>query len=136
MNTWLIEIDANECRDLLETATFGRLGVIVDGRPQIFPVSHVYDRETGSIVFSSNERTKMRSALAWPWVAFEVDGLEPGGDGGWSVLVVGHAEEVTDDEEIARLTGRRRAFWVGPATHWLRVVPSTVTGRRIHVAAR
>jgi len=132
LQTWLIDIAPDECADLLATAELGRLGVIVNGRPEIFPVSHVYDRQSGCVVFPTKDRTKLQAALDWPWVAFEVDGLDPGGSGGWSVLVVGRAEEVVDPDDVARAADERRALWFsGPDVHWVRIVTSKVTGRRI-----
>lgn len=131
-HTWLVEIPEGECAALLAGSVLGRLGVVVDGRPEIFPVNHVYDERTGTIVFPTNERTKWRAALDWPWVAFEIDGMDPDHAGGWSVAVVGRAEEVIDAAEIARATQRRAEHWgVPPATHWLRIVPDKVTGWRI-----
>jgi hypothetical protein len=47
---------------------------IVNGRPQIFPVNHVYDRPSGCVVFPTRAGIKLHGALDWPWVAFEVDG--------------------------------------------------------------
>ena len=133
IQTWYIDIARSECEDLLAAATLGRLGVVVDGRPEIFPVNHVYDRESGCVVFPTHAHTKLHAALNWPWVAFEVDGVEPECDGGWSVMVVGHAEEITDPEEIARAAHRRHVLWVaGDSVHWIRIVPSKMTGRRVN----
>ena len=111
--TYLIDLDAEDCADLLAASTLGRLGVVVEGRPEIFPVNHVYDRDSGCIWFPTNARTKLRAALDWPWVAFEVDGVDPDGDGGWSVAVVGKAEVVTDPGEVARAARERNMG--GPA---------------------
>ena len=77
VTTFLVDIPPEACADLLEGATLGRLGVIVDGRPEIFPVNHVYDRPSGHVVFPTNDGTKLHAALDWPWVAFEVDGARP-----------------------------------------------------------
>lgn len=136
MRTWLIEIPARECEDLLESAPLGRLGVVIDGRPEIFPVSHVFDRDQGCVMFPSNEGTKMHAALAWPWVAFEVDGIGADGSGGWSVLVVGRAEEMSEPDLMAAAAARRGAPWrTGPGVTWMRIVASKVTGRRISATA-
>src|SRR4051794_39037559 len=43
VQTFLLELGINECERLLAAASLGRLGVIVDGRPAIFPVNHVFD---------------------------------------------------------------------------------------------
>jgi uncharacterized protein len=130
-STYLIDIDPVDCADLLAAAPLGRLGVIVDGRPEIFPVNHVYDRLSGCVVFPTNARTKLHASLHWPWVAFEVDGID-GDGGGWSVLVVGRAETIADPDEIDRVAGERTVLWAaGENTQWVRIVASKVTGRRI-----
>lgn len=137
VQTWLLDIAVEECENLLAGSTLGRLGVIVDGRPEIFPVNHVFDRESRCVVFPTNARTKLHAALNWPWVAYEVDGIEPGDEGAWSVLVVGRAEEMTDPAEIARVAPLRHVLWrSGDAVHWVRIVASKMTGRRISAVVR
>jgi hypothetical protein len=52
------------------------------------------------------------------------------------VLVVGQAEEITDEEVIARLAEQRgiRVRWItGPSVRWVRIRPTRVSGRRITV---
>lgn len=93
--TMLVGLNEDACADLLAAATLGRVGVIVDGRPEIFPVCPVYEPSTGSIAFPTNVGTKLSAALHWPFVSFEIDGVDTDGRCGWSVLVTGHAEEVT-----------------------------------------
>ncbi|HVM54135.1 MAG TPA: pyridoxamine 5'-phosphate oxidase family protein [Acidimicrobiales bacterium] len=128
--TWLLSISAEECADLLATSELGRIAVILDGRPEIFPVNHVYDRESGTVAFPTNARTKLHGAIDWPFVAYEIDGVEA--DGGWSVALVGRAEQVTDPALIARLSRERHVLWhPGEPVCWIRIVPSKVTGRRI-----
>lgn len=132
VQTWLQELTEDECVALVDAAILGRIGVFVDGRPEIFPVNHVFDAVTGSVAFPSNTRTKLWGALHWPWTSFEVDGVDADGSSGWSVLVVGRAEEIGDVDEIRRLAARRRVLWaVGPTTRWLRIVPARISGRRI-----
>ncbi|MCU1486725.1 MAG: pyridoxamine 5-phosphate oxidase family protein [Actinomycetia bacterium] len=134
VETWLEELSEPICQWHLAHAPIGRLGVVVDGVAQIFPVNHVVDEETGHIVFPTNARTKMHAALAGAKVAFEVDGLDEGGRSAWSVLVVGRAEEVTEAAEVERAAEHRLALWaIGAYTHWVRIVPERTTGRRISV---
>jgi nitroimidazol reductase NimA-like FMN-containing flavoprotein (pyridoxamine 5'-phosphate oxidase superfamily) len=95
VQTWTIDLAEEDCRRLLSTAAVGRLGVIVKGRPEIFPIAHAHDSATGCVVFPTRPGTKMEAAFDWPWVAFEVDGLDDDGTEAWSVAIVGHAEEVT-----------------------------------------
>jgi uncharacterized protein len=130
--SYLLEVHPEDCADLLGSAPVGRLGVVVDGHPEIYPVNHVYDRESGCVMFPTNARTKLHAALSGPAVAFEVDGVSPDGDRGWSVLVVGRAEEITDAETIARAARQRSVVWRSENdVHWIRIVPSKVTGRRL-----
>ena len=137
VQTWLVDIPVEDCEARLAASTLGRLGVIVDGRPQIFPVNHVYDARTRSVAFPTNDRTKLHAALGWPWVAFEVDAVEPDGTSGWSVLVLGRAEEITDADEVARLAAQRSARWAGgPTARWIRIVPTNTTGRVISAVDR
>jgi nitroimidazol reductase NimA-like FMN-containing flavoprotein (pyridoxamine 5'-phosphate oxidase superfamily) len=132
MMTYLIDLAPQDCVALLASSTVGRLGVVVDGRPEIFPVSHAYDDVTGCVLFPTNDRTKLRGALGWPYVAFEVDGMDPDGEGGWSVLVVGRAEVLADEQAISRASQARHVAWRGgESVTWLKIVPSKVTGRRI-----
>jgi uncharacterized protein len=68
-------------------------------------------------------------------VAFQVDAIDPRTRSGWSVLVQGLAEEVTDAHR-AELVERTRATGLrpwAPGEHgrWLRLIPQAVTGRRI-----
>jgi nitroimidazol reductase NimA-like FMN-containing flavoprotein (pyridoxamine 5'-phosphate oxidase superfamily) len=134
--TWLLDLPRQTCEELLRGAVVGRLAVVVDGKPEIFPVCHIY--EGGCVMFPTNEGTKLHAALAWPYVGFEVDGLEVeetavGGIRGWSVMVTGRAELVTDTDEINGAAPLRRIRWrsSGSSLRWVRVVASTITGRRI-----
>lgn len=132
VQTWLEELTPTECARHLAESHLGRLGVVVDGTPEIFPVNHVFDLVTGRVVFPTNDRTKRHAALHWPTVAFEIDGIDPDGRAGWSVMVVGRAEEVEDAAVIARARRRRMVLWAGGAqAHWLQIIPERVTGRRI-----
>jgi nitroimidazol reductase NimA-like FMN-containing flavoprotein (pyridoxamine 5'-phosphate oxidase superfamily) len=132
VHTYFIELSSNECARLLAESVVGRLGVVVDGRPEIFPVSHVYSDTRGTVLFPTNEQTKWHAALAWPWVAFEVDGVEPDHTQGWSVAIVGSAAEVTDPDIVEAATQQRAPVWcLGPGTRWLEITPSKMTGVRV-----
>ena len=132
--TWMDELAPAECRHLVASALLGRIAVFVDGRPEIFPVNHVFDPVTGTVVFPSKPGTKMWGALHWPWMSFEVDGIDPDGQSAWSVLVVGRGQELTAAEDVRRAASLRQVRWAaGPATHWIALVPAKVSGRRIRL---
>jgi nitroimidazol reductase NimA-like FMN-containing flavoprotein (pyridoxamine 5'-phosphate oxidase superfamily) len=127
---WMEHLSIEECWRLLAAGPAGRLGVLVDSAPEIYPVNHVVDR--GTIVFRTGAGTKRRGFDRSPSVCFEVDQIDGRDATGWSVLVKGRAIELTDPEDI-RLAGllplHLWAFEEG--TRFVRIVPAEVTGRRI-----
>jgi hypothetical protein len=52
--------------------------------------------------------------------------------GGWSVLAIGPAEVVVDGDAAADLRRARDVRWAcGEGVAWVRIVPTSVTGRAI-----
>jgi uncharacterized protein len=63
---------------------------------------------------------------------FEIDGGDPVGRTGWSVLIVGTPEDVTDSAEIDRLEDLKLEPCPPVAkTHWVRIPTTSASGRRI-----
>jgi uncharacterized protein len=121
-------LSETECWDLLGSVALGRLITSADGQPEIFPVNFVVQHRT--VLFRTAEGTRLVSAAINNDVLFEADGNNF--DGGWSVIVKGKAQSprTDDDREEAR-----RAWWLFPWTataksHFIRIRPLTVTGRR------
>ena len=89
----LVELGADECRELLASEPVGRLGV---GRPQgpplIVPVNFVVS--DGAILFRTGFGTKL-PALVGRSVSFQVDRFDHAERTGWCVLVAGRAEEIS-----------------------------------------
>jgi hypothetical protein len=127
---WIEYLSADECRVLLDAHPVGRVAVIVDGAPEVFPVNHAY--LDGSVVFRTDDGTKLRALLANPRTCFEVDGLDVDRRTGWSVVVKGTAHEVTAPTELARLERLSLPFWgVGPKSHLVAIDASEITGRAV-----
>jgi nitroimidazol reductase NimA-like FMN-containing flavoprotein (pyridoxamine 5'-phosphate oxidase superfamily) len=127
--TGLEVLDRDECLALLGRSTLGRIAVVVDDRPHVFPVNFALDGD--SIVLRTDDGTKLHAARKG-WVAFECDGIDAVYHTGWSVLASGIAEEVNNEAELADLAKIPLALWSpGPTTTWLRIRPRSVTGRRI-----
>jgi nitroimidazol reductase NimA-like FMN-containing flavoprotein (pyridoxamine 5'-phosphate oxidase superfamily) len=128
--TWMEHLRPEECWELLAGTPVGRIGVLVDSAPEIYPVNHVVDGQT--VVFRTERGQKLRGLDRSPSVCFEVDGYDATTSTGWSVLVKGRAREVTAAEEERRLLGLDLKYWsVGLKPRWIRIEPSEVTGRRI-----
>lgn len=129
--TWLEHLSLEHCWHNLAQCSVGRIGVLVDSAPEIYPVNHVVDERT--IVFRTDPGSKLRGIDRSPVVCFEVDEVSGQDHTGWSVLVKGRAVEVTDPEELARLVELPLEYWaVGDKQRWIRVRPIEVTGRAIH----
>jgi nitroimidazol reductase NimA-like FMN-containing flavoprotein (pyridoxamine 5'-phosphate oxidase superfamily) len=127
--TQLEVLDRTACLELLARAHLGRLAVVVDGRPLMFPVNYALDGE--SIIFRTGEGTKLHGARDHD-VAFEIDAFDRAYHEGWSVLVVGVGEEIADAKEIARYERLPVRPWgTGETTRWMRIRARAVTGRRI-----
>jgi nitroimidazol reductase NimA-like FMN-containing flavoprotein (pyridoxamine 5'-phosphate oxidase superfamily) len=128
--TFLEHLSQRECWELLSSSPVGRIGVLVDSAPEIYPVNFVVDGT--SIVFRTDSGSKLRGLDRSPAVCFEADGLDVEEHTGWSVLLKGRATEVTDPEEVRQVAALPLRFWsVGTKSHWVRVRPTSVTGRRI-----
>jgi uncharacterized protein len=122
----------NDCWALLRSAELGRLAVVVDGQPDIFPVNHVVDH--GTIVFRTADGTKLTAALAKGTVAFESDGYDIETAEAWSVVVKGSTSEVRDLDDLVAASLLPLAPWHGaPKPRFVRIVPSAVSGRRFAV---
>jgi hypothetical protein len=129
----LVPIPRDECLRLLAHERLGRIGVCVDHQPLLLPVNYVVDGN--QIVFRTDRGTKLHAAIGRP-VAFEVDGFERLYHEGWSVLVVGTAEEVESATEVAHLSALPLGPWApGPKAHWVRVRIGAITGRRLRRGA-
>lgn len=125
------EIPRAECLELLSERSLGRLGVIDDGRPLIFPVNYAVDGEV--IVFRTDPGLKLLRTPLSP-VAFEVDDEDPEAGTAWSVLVQGHAFEITraiDHRSEARLRLSVSPLAPGEKDHWLQIEADEITGRRL-----
>lgn len=130
--TGLEVLSRDECLRLLATHGLGRLAVVVGGRPLVFPVNYALDGT--SIVFRTDDGTKLHGAVPDHEVAFEIDDMDPLYHTGWSVLAVGIGREVADEAEIERLGHVHLGLWTpGPKSHWVRIHPHAITGRRIPI---
>jgi hypothetical protein len=127
---WVEHLGVDECWRLLAATPVGRVGVIVDSGPEIYPVNHAVDGR--SIVFRTDSGNKLAGIDRTPAVCYQVDGVDTADETGWSVLVKGRARELVDTEDLRRAATLRLRLWaIGDKEHWVRIEPAEVTGRRI-----
>jgi nitroimidazol reductase NimA-like FMN-containing flavoprotein (pyridoxamine 5'-phosphate oxidase superfamily) len=129
----MLDLSRVECLRLLAAHSFGRLAVaLTDGAPVIRPVNYVFDESSQSIVLRTSHGSKLHAVLQVREAAFEIDGVDEDSRTGWSVIVHGRAEEVTNHAEVRRLGALGVTPWApGRKGHWVRIRARTVTGRRI-----
>jgi len=122
----------SECWELLKAVALGRLVTSVDGRPEIFPVNFVVQHRT--VLFRTAEGTKLISSAINNYVVFEAD--EHNIAEGWSVIVKGVARSLRTNEDLEDAERAQLLSWTAPAkTHYVRVIPEMVTGRRFRFDA-
>ena len=123
-------LDEPDCWELVETQTIGRVGVTVGALPAIFPVN--YATADRSIVFRTAPGTKFSAAVRHAVVAFQIDHFDEPTRTGWSVMLIGRADEVAPDDDAFETITTSVDPWVdGDRSHVVRITPSFVSGRRI-----
>jgi uncharacterized protein len=121
----------DKCLELLASQTVGRIAVVLDDQPLIFPVNYIL--EARIVIFRTDPGTK----LAWAThgrVAFEIDSTDLHYREGWSVLVQGIGDEITDapDAWAESIRARALAPWAsGAKDHWVAIAAPVISGRRI-----
>ncbi len=123
----LKDMEEAECYARLAMHCVGRIST-VGADPTILPVNYVLDDR--DIVFRTAEGSSLAGTR--PTVAFEVDDLLTPAKLGWSVLVIGAVEQVTEAADVERLSKGGLTPWPDDAGDaWMRIRPEHVTGRRI-----
>jgi nitroimidazol reductase NimA-like FMN-containing flavoprotein (pyridoxamine 5'-phosphate oxidase superfamily) len=115
-----------ECEDLLRTHEFGRVVTKIGDTMSVLPV---YFRMYGDdVVFRTDPGTKLAGAVMRSRVTFEIDDETEG----WSVMLVGQAEEVRDEAERKEALVLLAGGWPeGERQRVVRIRPDRITGRRL-----
>ena len=123
------ELPVDACLELLRTRSLGRIGYVADGKPRILPLT--YGVHQGSVLFRIGYGDLL-DAVHGQEVVFEVDHGDPEMRTGWSVIVHGIAEEIWRSEELAVAQELTLRPWApGNRDHYVRILSSAITGRRI-----
>lgn len=126
----LVELDRQECLELLGHAGVGRVVLSVNGLPVALPVNvSVLD---GDVVFATDKGSKLDAAVRGQVVSVEADGVDRLYHAGWSVLVTGVAQLLTEARDVERAGPLPLGTWApGPHPFLVRVPSTVVSGRRI-----
>jgi Pyridoxamine 5'-phosphate oxidase len=124
-------LDDVEAIRLLGSVSYGRVVFTIKSLPAIRPVNHVLDE--GRVII----RTRLTSAISGALrssggvvVAYEADSIDPQTRSGWSVVVTGRADTVTDPDQVLRYE-RLLHPWINHADTVVAIEPEIITGFRI-----
>ncbi|GLW64062.1 hypothetical protein Arub01_23060 [Actinomadura rubrobrunea] len=130
----LEELDREECLRLVAPGGVGRVAFNDGEGPAVIPVNYVMD--DGAVLFrtaiAGRLNTVLRTALrgAQVRIAFEVDRIDEERHEGWSVMLRGGARQLSDEE--CATVARVRPWPGGERGAHIRMVPTEISGRRIH----
>jgi uncharacterized protein len=123
-----------DCFGLLKSVPVGRIGFLAGGEVAILPVNFLVDGQ--DVVFRTAAGSKLCAVEVGQYVGFEADSYDAATATGWSVVVNGLAEVIDSADEAGRLDALGLASWGGGADRvWMRIRPSSITGRRIAEAS-
>jgi nitroimidazol reductase NimA-like FMN-containing flavoprotein (pyridoxamine 5'-phosphate oxidase superfamily) len=130
-------LDQDECFALLAAGVIGRIGFVSDGDPVVLPINFRLVRSTGVtpgrwIAVRTRPGNVLDRALRT--VAFEIDGFDPDRRAGWSVLVQGELFHIEGEVAAIRAQFDSDPWLADERDAWLLIQPSSVTGRRLHLA--
>jgi nitroimidazol reductase NimA-like FMN-containing flavoprotein (pyridoxamine 5'-phosphate oxidase superfamily) len=128
----IVELTRSECLTLLASTGVGRVVVTIADKPVIRPVNYRFDAPSQSVVFRTSRGSKFYALANSARAAFEIDAIDETARCGWSVIIMGITEEVTQPVDIQRLDRLGLESWAPePEPHWIRIRAQVVSGRRI-----
>jgi hypothetical protein len=128
-----VELDEAECRQLLATATVGRISFTDGALPALTPVRFALN--AGQVLIPTRDGSAMVGAVRGAVVAFGVDSFDPVTETGWSVTVVGPSRVLRDPLRLAGLAGAGLPEgWTGPSRILIAVQVGLVRGWRTESA--
>jgi nitroimidazol reductase NimA-like FMN-containing flavoprotein (pyridoxamine 5'-phosphate oxidase superfamily) len=123
-----------DCLELLRESTVGRIAVCDDGAPLLFPVNFRMVESAGITWLAIRTRPGNVIDRSDEFVAFEIDGIDPGRAEGWSVLVRGTIHHVDPEAADFRVRFDSHPWLEAERDAWLVVQPFSIEGRRLHAA--
>jgi uncharacterized protein len=124
------ELSRSECEKLLAEHSVGRVGLTAPNGPQILPVTYAYHGKT--VVFRTSPYGVLSTLERHTRVAFEIDDIDEERESGWSVLVLGSAERVTEQYTLSTLWKEGPVPWAsGTRNLFIAITPDSITGRSV-----
>ncbi|HEY9291609.1 MAG TPA: pyridoxamine 5'-phosphate oxidase family protein [Microlunatus sp.] len=124
------EMSPSECWDLLAASTVGRVGFRYTDTIKVLPVNYILAGQT--VVIRTSPTGVLSTIAADDDVAFEVDYHNATSGAGWSVLMSGTVEVMTQQQIDELRHGKRVVPWAGgDRSLHLRFTAKTIEGRRV-----
>ncbi len=127
----LIELDRRTCLDLLAGVDVGRVAWPDGDRVMVFPLNFALDGD--EVVVRTRSSELLAAAATHRVLTFQGDEFEPGVRSGWTVLLSGPAEEVTEPADVTRLQGIVAPWRDDGPFRILRIRSERITGRRLRL---
>jgi nitroimidazol reductase NimA-like FMN-containing flavoprotein (pyridoxamine 5'-phosphate oxidase superfamily) len=123
-------ISATECFDLLEPGGIGRVGFTTADGVMVLPVNFAV---CGTAIIFRTAPDTLLALHANARLSFEADHVDEAKGEGWSVLVQGHAHQVTDERDVQHLEDATRLQPWAPGARdvYVRIAPTHISGRSI-----
>lgn len=115
--------------ELLGGAHIARVVLSIKCMPVALPVNLALLDE--GVIFSTDSGSKLTAAVEGQVVSVEADDIDLMYHTGWSVLVTGRAELVTEPADIEWASSRLQAWAPGPHPFLVRVPSTLISGRRL-----
>jgi hypothetical protein len=120
-----------DCLRLLDSVPVGRVGFLSDGEIVILPVNHLTDGP--DVIFRTGSGSKLSSVGSKNLIGFEAASTTLVRVPGWPAVISGFTGVMESDAEIERFERLGLQSWGGATAgdpHWVRIRPTSVTGRR------
>ncbi|CAM3003957.1 pyridoxamine 5'-phosphate oxidase family protein [Prescottella defluvii] len=120
-------VTEQDALDLLATERLGRLVLVTDDRPDVYPVNYVV--HDGKIYFRTAEGDKLTELTLKPLTTFQVDHADA--TSAWSIVVHGIARTLVRFDEINAAEEFALQSWVPTSKYnFVEIRPTEIHGRR------
>lgn len=126
----LRELTRDESLRLLQSVSLGRIVFSHHALPAVRPVNHLV--ADGDVIIRTHLGSAvMDAAHRGVVVAYEADDIDPASHLGWSVVVVGVAQVITDPDQLRRFERELQPWIDRPMNQVIRIRPELVTGYQL-----
>jgi nitroimidazol reductase NimA-like FMN-containing flavoprotein (pyridoxamine 5'-phosphate oxidase superfamily) len=124
-----VELDRTQCGQLLGTVGVGRVVLSVGCIPFAMPVN--IGLLDGDVIFAADGGSKLTPSVYGQVVSVQADDIDPVSHEGWSVVVTGIAQPLTDLAKNDSAAPLLRTWAAGPDPLLVRVPSTLISGRRL-----